>query len=79
MPHASRPSISVNDNNVEKVQEKVFENHRVGIREIADDLNITSVSTQHILVNVLCMKRANAGLVPKKKKSETFDLMIDIE
>ncbi|XP_018347222.1 PREDICTED: putative uncharacterized protein FLJ37770 [Trachymyrmex septentrionalis] len=65
LSHASRPSTSVNDDNMEKVKEIVLENRRVGIREIAEALNISYGSTQHILVNVLDMKRIAARLVPK--------------
>ena len=65
LSHASRPSTSVNDDNMEKVKEIVLENRRVGIREIAEALNISYGSTQHILVNVLGMKRIAARLVPK--------------
>ncbi|KAJ8949729.1 hypothetical protein NQ318_005050 [Aromia moschata] len=35
---ASRPSASVNDDNIENVTEIVLENRRVGIREIAEAL-----------------------------------------
>ena len=52
LPHARRPSISVNDNNIEKVKETVLKNRCVGIREIAKDLNISYGSTQHILCSV---------------------------
>ena len=48
--HASRPSTSVNDDNIEKVKKIVLENRRVGIREVADALNISYGSTRHILV-----------------------------
>ncbi|KAJ8939424.1 hypothetical protein NQ318_021928 [Aromia moschata] len=65
LPHASRPSTSVNDDNIEKVKEIVFENHRAGIRETAEALNISYGSTQDILVDVLGMKRVAARLIPK--------------
>ena len=32
LPHTSRPSTSVNDDNIEKVKKIVLENRRVGIR-----------------------------------------------
>ncbi|XP_066259606.1 protein GVQW3-like [Euwallacea similis] len=64
LPHASRPSTSVNDDNIEKVQEIVLENRRVGIREIAQALNISYGLTQHILANLLGIKRVAARLVP---------------
>ena len=41
MPHASRPSTSVNDDNIKKVKEIVLENRCVGIREVAEALNIS--------------------------------------
>ena len=56
LPHASRPSTSVNDDNIERVKKIVLENRRVGIREVAEALNISYRSTQHIVVHVLSMK-----------------------
>ena len=64
-PHASRPSTSVNDDNIEKVKKTVLEDRRVGIREVAEALNISYGSTQHIVVHVLGMKRVAARLVQK--------------
>ena len=40
LPHANHPSRSVNDDNIEKVKKIVLENRRVGIREVAEALNI---------------------------------------
>ena len=54
LPHASRPSTSVNDDNIEKVK-----------KIVAEALNISYGSTKHIVVHVLGMKRVTAGLVPK--------------
>ena len=51
LPHGSRPSASVNDDNIEKVKKIGLENRRVGIREVAEDLNISYVSTQHLVVH----------------------------
>ena len=65
MPHASRPSTSVNDDIIEKVKKTVLENRRVGIIEVAEALNISNGSTLHIVVHVLGMKRVAARLVPK--------------
>ena len=65
LPHASRPSTSVNDDNIEKVKKIVLENRRVGIREVAEALNISYGSTNHIVVHVLGMKRVAATIVPK--------------
>ena len=65
LPHASGPSTSVNDDNIEKVKKIVLENRRVGIREVAEALNISYGSTQHIVVHVLSIKRVATRLVPK--------------
>ena len=45
LPHAGRPSTSVNDDNVKEVKETVLENRHVGIREIAQRLS-TSLTDQ---------------------------------
>ena len=52
LPHASRPSTSVNDDNIEKVKKIVIENRHVGIKEVAEALNISYGSTEHIVVHV---------------------------
>ena len=46
LPYASRPSTSVNDDNIEKVKKIELENRRVGIREVTEALNISCGSTQ---------------------------------
>ena len=65
MLHASRPCTSVNDDNIEKAKKIVLENRRVGIREVAEALNISYGSTQQIVVHVLDMKRVATRLIPK--------------
>ena len=45
LPHASRQSTSVNDDIIEKVKKIMLENHSVGVREIAEALNISYGST----------------------------------
>ena len=54
-----------NDDNIEKVEKIVLENCRVRIREVAEALNISYGSTQHIVVHVLDMKCIATRLVPK--------------
>ena len=51
--------------NIEKVKKIVLENRRVGIREVAEALNISYGSIQHIVVHVLGMKSVACRLVPK--------------
>ena len=65
LPRVSRPSTSVNNGNIEKVEKIVLENRRVRIREVAEALNISQGSTQHIVVHILGIKRVTARLEPK--------------
>ena len=45
LPHGSRLSTTVDDDNIEKVEKIVVENRRVDIREVAEALNISYGST----------------------------------
>lgn len=65
LPPSGRPSTAVNDANIEKVKKFVLENRRAGIRQIAEALNISYGSAQHILVDVLGMKRIADTSAPK--------------
>ena len=40
---------NLNNDNIEKVKKIVLENRRVGIREVAEALNISYGSTQHVV------------------------------
>ncbi|XP_028047733.1 protein GVQW3-like [Monomorium pharaonis] len=64
-PRSGRPSTSTTDDNVEKVKEIVLENRHASLRERAGELNIAYGSAQHIMVDILGMKRVAARLVPK--------------
>ena len=44
-----RPSTSTADENIEAVKTMIFDNHRITIREFADDVGISFVSCQAIL------------------------------
>ena len=79
LPHTSRPSTSVSGDNIEKIKETVLENRSVGSRELVVDVNISYGLTQHILVNVLGMKRVNAILVPKNRNLSQKRRRVDIE
>lgn len=63
--HTSSPLTSVHDDKIEKVKEKLFDNRRVGIKDIAEDLNTSHGSLQNNLVSVFGMKRVNARLAAK--------------
>lgn len=54
--------MSVND----ETSETLFENRHIVIREMVEDLKTSYGSTEHILVNILGMKRVKAMLVQKE-------------
>ena len=56
--HAVCSSIIAIDDNIENVNGTVLENRRVGIRKIAEALNISYEPSQHILVKILGMKQS---------------------
>ena len=53
-----RPSTSATDENIEAVKKMIFDNRRVTISELAEDVGISFVSSQAIFTDVLGMKRA---------------------
>ena len=57
----------------------VLENCRNGIREIAQALNISYESTQHILIDILGTKRVAAKLVPKDLNVPSHSIVIAID
>ena len=69
--HASRPSTSVNDDSIKKVKNIVLGNRGVGIRQIAEALNISYRSTQHIVNHVLSMKHV-ATILDETRASGYF-------
>lgn len=54
----------------------MFENYRVGIREIAEELSSSYGWTPHILIKGLGKKRVNAWLVPKELNVPSNSSMI---
>jgi len=51
---SGRPSTSKTDENINKVREMLINNHKLTIRELAEDLNIAYGSIQDIVVNAPC-------------------------
>jgi hypothetical protein len=65
LPHSCHTCNYVKDDNVEKVKEILLKNYVVGIKKIAEGLNISYETTQHILVDLLGMKHIATRIVPK--------------
>ena len=63
--HPGRPSTSTTDENIETVIKIILNNHRINIREVADNVGISFGSCQAIFSNVLGMKPAVAKIVQK--------------
>ena len=74
-----RPSTSTTDENIEAVKKIILNNHRITIREVADDGGIPFGSCQAIFTDVLGMKSAAARIVLKlpnfKQKQRRIDIV----
>jgi histone-lysine N-methyltransferase SETMAR len=73
-----RISTSCTDEDISKVNEMIRSNRKLTIREIADELNISFGSVQHILTNVLNMKRVSAKFVPRNLTPEQKEQLLSI-
>ena len=63
--HGIRPSTATDICHVEEVREKVLENGRLTVRELAEQCNISEGSVHTILTEYLDMRRVSAKLVPR--------------
>ncbi|XP_018330604.1 uncharacterized protein LOC108740684 [Agrilus planipennis] len=59
------PSTSITDKNTDGVKKIVLTNHRITVREFAENLNISIDSCHSIFINDLGMRRVAAKFVPK--------------
>jgi histone-lysine N-methyltransferase SETMAR len=79
---SGRPSTSCTDENISKVNEMIRSNRRLTIRDIADDLNISFRSVQHILTNILNMKRVSAKFIPRiltpEQKEQRLSISLEL-
>ena len=73
-----RPSTSTTDENIEAVKKIILNNHRITIREVADDVGISFGSCQAIFKDVLDIEGAAAKIVQKllnfEKKQHPMDI-----
>ncbi|XP_073399608.1 histone-lysine N-methyltransferase SETMAR-like [Dendrobates tinctorius] len=73
-----RPSTSLNEENVKKVEEVVLADRRVTIRHVAEVTGISYGSIQRILAKELHMKKVSARWVPKMLTDEQKKKRVDI-
>ncbi|UYV69266.1 hypothetical protein LAZ67_6003031 [Cordylochernes scorpioides] len=62
---AGRPSTSTTDEKNNEVEKMILANHRITVREVAEDLNISIGSCHSIFINELGMRGVAAKFVPK--------------
>ena len=71
-------STSTTDENIEPVKKIILDNHRITIRDVADDVDISFGSCQAIFIVVLGIKRAAANSVRKLRSFEQKQRRSDI-
>ena len=62
---SGRPSTSIDDQNINKINEMVLGNRRLTIRKLVDMVGISFGSVQTILKDQLGLRRVKSSLVPK--------------
>ncbi|XP_033221176.1 protein GVQW3-like [Belonocnema kinseyi] len=73
---SGRPTTARTDANVERVQKLLDTDHRLGIRQIADTLDISTFAVHGIITQDLAMRKVCAKLVPKVLTQEEKDLRV---
>ncbi|CAK1592430.1 unnamed protein product [Parnassius mnemosyne] len=73
-----RPSTSLTEDNVKKVEDVVLADRRVTIRHVAEVTGISYGSVQRILANELHMKKVSARWVPRMLTDEQKKNRVDI-
>ncbi|XP_033213770.1 protein GVQW3-like [Belonocnema kinseyi] len=73
---SERPITARTDANVERVQKLLDTDHRLGIRQIADTLDISTFAVHGIITQDLAMRKVCAKLIPKVLTQEQKDLRV---
>ena len=73
-----RPNTSTTDENIETSKTLILDNHRITIREVADEVGISFGLCQAIFTDVLDMKHAAAKIVSKLLNFEQTQRRMDI-
>ncbi|XP_040357135.2 protein GVQW3-like [Ixodes scapularis] len=77
-PRSGRPSTCRNDLFIAEVNAVRMRDRRVTIREIAEDVGISSFSAHSIMIEGLAMKRVAAKFVPKLLMVEQKQLRVEV-
>ncbi|XP_064119006.1 protein GVQW3-like [Macrobrachium nipponense] len=77
-PRSGRPSTSRNVKFVENVRRKVEDDRHITIKEITEEVGISTGSVHTILTEDLAMRRVSAKFVPKLLVEEQKQLRLEI-
>jgi len=65
-----RQRTAVTDDNIEKVRDVIRKDRRLGVRAIAEEVNLDRESVRRILKEELNMRKVSAKMVPKVLSDE---------
>ena len=68
--HPGCPCAAVTDKNTEKVQNVIRKDRRLGVRAVAEEVNLERESVRRILTEELNMRKVSAKMVPKLLSDE---------
>jgi histone-lysine N-methyltransferase SETMAR len=77
-PRPGRPSTCRNDQVIAKVNAVVMRDRRLTIREIAEEVGLSTFSAHSIVTEDLAMKRVSAKFVPKLLTAEQKQLRVEV-
>jgi len=76
--HSGRPSTSRNDELIDQVRTLVMQDHRFTVRELVEEVGISTVSVHSILTNDLATRRVSVKFVPKLLTMEQKQLRLEV-
>ena len=68
--HPGRPCTAVTNENTEKVRDVIRKDRRLGVRTVAEEVNLDRESVRRILTEELNMRKVCAKMVPKLLSDE---------
>ena len=77
-PRSGRPSTSRNDDGINQVRTLVLQDRRITIRELSDEVNISTGSIHSILHDDLGLRRLVAKFVPRLLTVEQKELRLEV-
>ncbi|XP_076037308.1 protein GVQW3-like [Oratosquilla oratoria] len=78
VPRSGRPSTCRNDQVIAKVNAVVMRDRRVTIREITEEVDISTFSVHTIMTEDLAMKRVAGKFMPKLLKRSKSNFVVEV-